>query len=252
MSRTEEQVTGQSRVGNLAVTSAETTSPDVVYVVREGENNEELRYSLRTLDNLPHNKVYIVGYKPSWVENVIHITNKQGPNPQENVNRGLQLISEDKRINDFVFMNDDFFIMHPIGGIPEWYQGSLNERIILYKQSHNYVQAFSLETTQRELKRMGVEAPLSWELHVPMNMNRKKLRKMFKATELELFAIRPRTLYANYNNVRGIKHNDVKGLSSKKEIFISTAGEFRTSRAAKLICGSRPDRSPYEKIHSSL
>ncbi len=44
------------------------THPDVVYVVRPGDKNEELRYSIRSvIANLPHRKVWIAGYKPTWL-----------------------------------------------------------------------------------------------------------------------------------------------------------------------------------------
>ncbi|MFF3129757.1 hypothetical protein ACFVRD_48125 [Streptomyces sp. NPDC057908] len=41
--------------------------PDIVYVVRPWNQNEQLRYSLRTLANLPHRRVWIAGYCPTWV-----------------------------------------------------------------------------------------------------------------------------------------------------------------------------------------
>ena len=34
---------------------------DLVYLVRPGEQNEELRWSLRSLVNLPHERVFEVG-----------------------------------------------------------------------------------------------------------------------------------------------------------------------------------------------
>ena len=40
---------------------------DVVYCVKELITNEELRYSLRSLRNLPHRKVWIFGGCPKWV-----------------------------------------------------------------------------------------------------------------------------------------------------------------------------------------
>ena len=44
---------------------------DFVYIVKEDEKNEDLKYSLRSIAKFyPENKVWIVGYKPSWVKNV--------------------------------------------------------------------------------------------------------------------------------------------------------------------------------------
>lgn len=39
---------------------------DLVYIVKNSEVNEDLRYSLRSVAKfVPHNKIWIVGYKPS-------------------------------------------------------------------------------------------------------------------------------------------------------------------------------------------
>ena len=40
---------------------------DVVYCVKDDPDNEELRYSLRSLKNLPHQKVWIYGGGPKWL-----------------------------------------------------------------------------------------------------------------------------------------------------------------------------------------
>ena len=45
---------------------------DIVYLIKVDPENdsEELRYSLRSLKNIPHQKVILVGEKPEWVTNV--------------------------------------------------------------------------------------------------------------------------------------------------------------------------------------
>lgn len=42
---------------------------DILYLCRPGENLE-LRYSLRSLRNVPHGRVWIFGDCPDWVTNV--------------------------------------------------------------------------------------------------------------------------------------------------------------------------------------
>ncbi len=49
---------------------------DVVYKLGSGSlyDNKELRYSLRSLSNFKDiGKVYVVGFKPDWIQNIIHI-----------------------------------------------------------------------------------------------------------------------------------------------------------------------------------
>ena len=50
---------------------------DIVYVVGENERNESLKYSLRSLKNIPHDDVYIIGHKPAWVKNVKYVNRIQ-------------------------------------------------------------------------------------------------------------------------------------------------------------------------------
>ena len=40
---------------------------DIVYNCRPGKQNEELRYSIRSvMENLPHDNLWVVGGKPEW------------------------------------------------------------------------------------------------------------------------------------------------------------------------------------------
>lgn len=41
---------------------------DIVYFVKESKTNEELRYSLRTLKNFPHRKVWFYGGCPEGLK----------------------------------------------------------------------------------------------------------------------------------------------------------------------------------------
>ena len=57
---------------------------DAVYYVRPGDRNDELRYSLRSLANLPHDRVWIVGHTPPWVTGIESIQgNTVGGGPQQ-------------------------------------------------------------------------------------------------------------------------------------------------------------------------
>ena len=48
---------------------------DIVYVFHtDSGDDSELKYSLRSLENLPHRRVFIIGDKPSFeVKNLIYI-----------------------------------------------------------------------------------------------------------------------------------------------------------------------------------
>jgi len=86
---------------------------DIVYILREwADNCLELRYSLRSLKNIEHDKVYIIWYKPEWVENVIHIS-AEDPYKIKSLNalHKINIACNYKNISDdFILMNDDFYI----------------------------------------------------------------------------------------------------------------------------------------------
>lgn len=102
---------------------------DVVYYVRPGERNEELRYSLRSLQNMPHERVWLVGHKPAWVTGVEHIPNRSnGSSPQHNATSHLLAACDAVPAERFVVFNDDFYVMEPIEHIPALHAGPLSER----------------------------------------------------------------------------------------------------------------------------
>jgi Ni/Co efflux regulator RcnB len=105
--------------------------PDVLYAVRHGEVNAALRYSLRSLGNLPHRRVFIAGFCPSWVRGVTVVEAPRRANKldsiEENVRRGLRHPELGEHV---VYMNDDFYITRPVhcvnvthGGPIDQYQG---------------------------------------------------------------------------------------------------------------------------------
>ena len=101
---------------------------DVVYFVRKGDQNEELRYSLRSLVNLPHRKVWIVGHTPAWVTGVESIPGNVFREKWWNVVDNLRLAALHVKAEQFVVMNDDIFLMRPPSLAP-CYRGPLVEQI---------------------------------------------------------------------------------------------------------------------------
>ena len=68
---------------------------DLVYIVKNSEVNEDLRYSLRSVAKfVPHDKIWIVGYKPSWVQNVEYL-----PVPQNLGSKWKNLIKLEIYVN---------------------------------------------------------------------------------------------------------------------------------------------------------
>src|SRR5690606_29898466 len=98
-----------------------------------GEDNEELRMSLRSLANLPHRRVFIVGHTPRWVRGVTSIPGnlRQGASGWRHGWDNVRLIADyDGDMTDtVVVMNDDFVVMEPIEDLPLYYRGPLEQHI---------------------------------------------------------------------------------------------------------------------------
>ena len=239
---------------------------DVVYVVRPGDRNDELRYSLRSLANLPHDRVWIVGYRPSWVTNVTHIVTSQGPDRHENTWRAWQAIAQHDGIADeLVLFNDDMYVMHPLDQVPLLHREPLGEWVETCRAAGAqwYVRAI---TTVQMLERAGVDvsAGYSWELHVPMPVRRSALAEAVREAYRcgpwhSRSVIAKRTWYANVSGLVGERAEDCKirtdhrwrKVGGEQEIsnwpFLSTEDvSFGRDEVGRFIRSRFPKPSPYE------
>ena len=107
---------------------------DFVYICRTGPN-EELRYSIRSVMNsFPDAKIWVSGGKPDWyIGNYISID--QNGSKYANAIANINAICDSKEISDdFVLMNDDFFILKKIDSIKTFHSGLLIDKITRFKE----------------------------------------------------------------------------------------------------------------------
>jgi hypothetical protein len=152
---------------------------DVVYICRDGEN-EELRYSIRSvLKNLKHDNIWVVGGKPSWYTGN-HIEVHQSGPKFENARANMKAIAQSGKITDnFILMNDDFFVMEPVDKVEAFHGGLLSNRISYLQNTYGRsAYLVMLNKTHRYLKSIGIPAPLDYALHIPFVMNKEKLSKI--------------------------------------------------------------------------
>lgn len=232
------------------------TMYDIVYPVRPGDINEELRYSLRSLEaHYPeHGRVWIVGHCPDWLTGVEVIPGgNASTNPRSNVYQNiLTACSHPDVAEDVLIFNDDFFLTAPV---EEWvvgYRSTLAEHLRLPRLRMNPQSWWrdSLITTQVCLQALGYADPLSYELHIPLPVHKTLMRET-----LEHFAsITPhnppqwRSLYGNANVVDPVKMTDSKVFRNAplRTPFHSTTD--LSWRHFKAVFASRfPEPSPYER-----
>ena len=235
---------------------------DVVYLVRPGDDNQELRYSLRSLRNLPHNRVWVAGYKPSWVTNVGYVESPQHWSKYVNSTKNLLAACDHPAISGrFALFNDDFFVLQPVCEVPTLHRGPVADVVADYNRRHgptkmsdHYRQG--MVSTARILERWGCEKPLSYELHVPMVVEGAVMAEAVrKAIEMDrrIVALHKRTLYGNVAGIGGEQSADVKILGRDRmwpegSTFVSTEDEsFRNGAVGEAIRSLFPDPSPYER-----
>lgn len=150
---------------------------DIVYIFREWPMNSfELRYSLRSLKNIEHNKVYIVWDKPERVsDEVIHI---QCDDPYTikamNALHKIKKIIDTKDISsDFILMNDDFILLDRVEH-KNYNQGTILE---------HYKRRAHMNSDYVKLLKKTLELYPDWldySLHIPIIMNKSNLSEMIK------------------------------------------------------------------------
>ena len=184
--------------------------PDVVYIVRDGDDNETLRYSLRSLANLPHRDIYIVGHRPAWVTGIEHVPGNRYSAKAQNVHDNVRLAcSISEATGTVVLMNDDFFVVHPDPTLDPWWREPLADHIASIPWS---TWRQSLEAARSWLAADGVVEPLSYELHVPLAMDRAEMAQVLDEVGAysPLFPPQWRTVYGNRVELGGVRHPDVK------------------------------------------
>lgn len=223
---------------------------DIVYFVKDTKVNEELRYSLRSLKNFPHDKVWFYGGCPEGIKPDNHVKVKQNlPNKWENVNMMLRMACMNPSITDnFWLFNDDFFIMENVKYPTNHYNGDLYKRIVKLEDKFGHITDYSrlLRQCCKELESLGCDTK-NYTLHVPMLFNKEKALELFTLTDFPGF----RSLYANYCKIGGTEMKDVKITSKDKEyksgIYLSTDERSFNGKVGQQIREMFKDKCKYER-----
>ncbi len=229
---------------------------DAVYLFGGG-GEAELRHSLRTLANLRQvDRVAVAGAHPDWLSGrVLHITpENHRPGKHHDTWANLAAACADRRLSDeFVLMNDDFFVLEPTDVIPVWHAGVLSRYQLRTKyQDRRRDQVLDV------LDRVAAPGRLSYELHFPMVMHRHLMAGLMRRA---VDALPPgaeppwkRTLYGNFAHPGvGELHADVKvrdfdQVPAAGQRFVSTSDYTWRRGAVGVWLRERFERpSPFER-----
>ena len=227
---------------------------DVVYILKDRAGPDELRYSLRSIEqNLNHGTVWFYGYcPPGFVPDEYVPHNQSGTVKWERVRSSMIEVCRNNKISKkFWLFNDDFFVLAPMEKQTALHRGLLTDHIKdvearHYNQSTGYTRM--LRACEEQLKQAG-QTTLDYALHVPMLIDREKMLQA-----LEMFPRCPmfRSLYGNYAKIGGDYHKDVKTTDATKEIptdadFFSTSNRAFAGYVREQMDKRFPDPCKYEE-----
>lgn len=227
---------------------------DVVYVSRDGEN-PELRYSLRTLENVEHDKVWIFGGAPTWInpDTVTHRKRMQGGSAYSSTRGHIGAACNTAEVSDpFVLWNDDFFAMHQIGEVPVYHRGPVDvllERVTPMKTPW----AKGLRETAVVMEKHGLLAgAMSYDVHLPLIIHKTEMREALRlAKNVRTDAVHLRTLYGAIAELGGEEHHDPKLIRRSdpfpRGAWLSSSDDTFRSTVEPVLRYLFPDKSPYEK-----
>jgi hypothetical protein len=188
---------------------------DILYILGKGSpfNNEELRYSLRSLERYGSNigKVVLVGEKPDFLDYTKiehHLFTETGVKDYRIASKIMHACAIGVVKGDFLFCNDDFFFTRPFdcNSFPYYYQGYLHhgDSIATAYQDH-------LRLTRDYLLSQGTSAN-HFDMHCPIIYNSEKFMALAPAWEYSKTTIGMvvKSTYANMHRIEGTPYRDVK------------------------------------------
>jgi hypothetical protein len=162
----------------------------------------DLRYSLRGLEmHVNPDKVYIIGYKPAWLNNVIHIPfvdimeNKMR---ERNIFEKLLQVPED----EFLYFSDDNFLLGPLES-PYYFDMPLYNKMAGLQRGSSY--RHTISNTIRLAGNMG-----NYDNHAPFYIYKDQLNKLKKYDWTLPYGYCMKTLYAAVAGIQGFQYPDLK------------------------------------------
>lgn len=231
---------------------------DIVYFIKDAPVNEELVYSLRSVEkNLPYRRVCFCGGCPTNLRpDQLIKADQHGTSKWNNVRDMLvQVCKSDFITDDFWLFNDDFFILKPMSeDMPPQYNGELIEYVDRVERRQRHPDDFTRRLRcAAEILIAAGKTTRNYEVHKPMLINRKKALEV-----LEQFPRTPafRSIYGNCLDIGGQDKHDMKIKVLKYSNmfyvenaweFVSTSDEsFEKGEVGEMIKRKFRERSKYE------
>lgn len=190
----------------------------LILPVRPGDDNEELRYAMRSWQQnllLPDGiELVTVGYKPDWLAPDHHIHGNLQGSGEANVWDNIVLAS-DWAIGheEVLYMNDDFYCMDPMSSVlPVKRNLTLAQHVALSREHGGVEWEASLDLTASWLSDLGYTHPDSYEVHRPLLASPDSMSGALARWDGGLDGVIPqwRTVYGTLSGVESYPVPDVK------------------------------------------
>jgi len=245
---------------------------DLVYIIANGNENEDLKYSLRSIAKYapPFDNIWIAGYKPDWLNEYMgHIPTIQTSEYSRYAKARLNILAacNTRAVSkDFILMNDDFILTKPI---ESWEKSILKIKNTLDKQAQIYIEKNMISEYTKAFSKCSdlikelsnKEIAYNYELHIPMIINKKKFLDMFTNKDIIKYMRNNLVfLYRSfYGNLYNVKFDDIiddvkinlnvdcnKFESEWISIFDAYIGNSRYKKFNKFIQDQFPNKCIYE------
>lgn len=191
---------------------------DIVYLLGTGSGwyDNEIRYSIRSLEMFVSDirNIYIVGQRPKWLTNVIHLPfpDSHGCKERNIMLKMAYVCGHPDLSENFLHIHDDHFALAPqsADNIPYWRGESLQrlyQHLTPDKKSHWHN---AVENTFNVLKSRGLTT-YNFDLHYPMLINKKVFPEIMDRYDWKTprgYVVK--SLYANTIGIPGDKMHDLK------------------------------------------
>jgi hypothetical protein len=187
---------------------------DIVIPLGNGSKwgNKELIFALRGIEKyVPHNNIYILGHRQPFLKDVCYIncTDRQGLEWKEQniLNKILLACSYPHLSENFIFFNDDHFILQPLKSLPYYYSGTLDSYAEHRAARDTYYN--TVMNTIGVLK--GGGSNLFFDIHAPIVYNKKQFPRVMEMYNWNIpngYVIK--SLYCNSSGLKGTYYPDLK------------------------------------------
>lgn len=229
---------------------------DAVYIYKAKPCQEELRFSLRSIEtNLScySGKVVVIGDRPRFANDLITWVKFGGLAGSKYDNAYSRIMRAARSANvseDFILMNDDFIITKPMPRIPAFALDQTIDEWIRDYPADMLGPYYQKIVATRKL--IGPDAP-SFEVHAPIVYNKARLLALEEKYTLPC-GVLLRTLYAHEYGIKPTKLKDrkAKTIAELRRLapgpFVSTTDEIGATREFREIMGALfPNPSSYER-----